>query len=222
MADSVRMANRTKKPISSLPDQNPHDIDGANENSLEAAIGFQVRHFRLKLDMTVSELAKQAKLSAGMLSKIENGSTSPSLSTLRSVSEALNVPVTALFRKYEEHRDVSYVPAGQGLKIDRRGTRAGHQYNLLGHAVGNAITVEPYLITLNEESDVFPVFQHGGMEFIYMLEGEVTYRHGNELYTLQAGDSLFFDADALHGPEKLNKLPISYLSIISYSRVSED
>ncbi|MGO1121097.1 helix-turn-helix domain-containing protein [Rhodovibrionaceae bacterium A322] len=222
MAEFLRMPSKTQKGDTGLPSQNPHDVGGVSENSLETAIGQQVRHFRQKLNMTVSEMAKQAGLSAGMLSKIENGSTSPSLSTLKAVSEALNVPVTALFQKYEEHRDVSYVPAGQGLKIERRGTRAGHQYNLLGHAVGNAITVEPYLISLNEESDVFPVFQHGGMEFIYMLEGEVTYRHGDELYVLNPGDSLLFDADALHGPEKLNKLPISYLSIISYTRISDD
>jgi quercetin dioxygenase-like cupin family protein len=54
------------------------------------------------------------------------------------------------------------------------------------------------------------------MEFLYMLEGEVVYRHGEQLFTMQAGDSLFFDADAPHGPEELVKLPARYLSIISY------
>ena len=36
--------------------------------------------------------------------------------------------------------------------------------------------VEPYLITLTAQSDVFPAFQHAGVEFLYMLEGEVVYR----------------------------------------------
>jgi mannose-6-phosphate isomerase-like protein (cupin superfamily) len=50
-----------------------------------------------------------------------------------------------------------------------------------------------------------------------MLEGEVDYRHGQErIYHLEPGDTLFFDADAPHGPETLRKLPIRYLSIISY------
>jgi uncharacterized cupin superfamily protein len=54
------------------------------------------------------------------------------------------------------------------------------------------------------------------MEFLYMLEGEVVYRHGNNLYRMMPGDSLFFDADAPHGPHELTKLPMKYLSIISY------
>ncbi len=49
-----------------------------------------------------------------------------------------------------------------------------------------------------------------------MLEGQVEYRHGDETYLLEAGDTLFFDADAPHGPEKLVELPARYLSIISY------
>ena len=57
-------------------------------------------------------------------------------------------------------------------------------------------------------------------EFLYMLEGEVSYRHGDHLYALKPGDTLFFDADAPHGPEILQKLPALYLSIISYPQVT--
>ncbi len=196
--------------------QDPHTPSKSAENSLEAAIGTQVREFRQKLNMTVVELAKVAGLSAGMLSKIEHGLTSPSLSTMQNLAKALHVPVTALFRRFEEERDASFVKAGEGLKIERRGTRAGHQYQLLGHTVGKAIGMEPYLITLTDESDVFPIFQHSGVEFLYMLEGEVSYRHGSKTYIMQPGDSLIFDADAPHGPEELHKLPIRFLSIIVY------
>lgn len=193
---------------------------GAPENELEVAIGRQVRAFRTQLNMKVVELAKQASVSPGMLSKIENGLTSPSLATLKALSQALNVPVTAFFRKYEEERDVSFVRKGQGVRIERRGTRAGHQYLLLGHTVGKQVFVEPYLISLTEESDVFPLFQHAGVEFIHMLEGQVTYRHGDKTYELTPGDSLFFDADAPHGPEELIKVPIRFLSIIIEPRSS--
>ncbi len=190
-------------------------------NQLEIAIGQQVRVFRKQLHMTVAEVANQADLSPGMLSKIENGLTSPSLATLKALSGALNVPVTAFFRKYEEERDATFVKAGQGLNIERRGTRAGHQYQLLGHTIGKQVFVEPYLITLTEKSDVFPLFQHDGVEFIYMLAGEVIYRHGDQTYRLCPGDSLFFDADAPHGPEELITLPIRFLATIVEPRVTE-
>lgn len=196
-------------------------MDEAPENQLEIAIGLQVRAFRRQLNMTVAELSKQANLSPGMLSKIENGLTSPSLATLKSLSQALNVPVTSFFRKYEEERDASFVKAGEGLIIERRGTRAGHQYQLLGHTIGKQVFVEPYLITLTEKSDVFPLFQHSGVEFIYMLEGKVVYRHGSRTYTLHPGDALFFDSDAPHGPDELITLPIRFLSIIIEPRFGE-
>ena len=188
--------------------------EAAPANQLEIAIGQQVRAFRKQLHMTVAEVAGQAGLSPGMLSKIENGLTSPSLATLKSLSSAIIVPVTAFFRKYEEERDATFVKAGQGLNIERRGTRAGHQYQLLGHTVGKQVFVEPYLISLTEESDVFPLFQHDGVEFIYMLSGEVVYRHADQTYRLTPGDSLFFDADAPHGPEELVDLPIRFLAVI--------
>ena len=191
--------------------------NGGDQHSVEAleiAIGKQVRASRKRLHLTVAALAKQARMSTGMLSKIENGQTSPSLSTLTSLAKALQVPVTSFFRGYEEQRDVTFIKAGEGLPIERRGSGAGHQYQLLGHTIGKPYNIEPYLITIDDQSEVFPVFQHAGMEFIYMLEGRVVYRHANQNYTLEPGDSLFFDAEASHGPDEIQKLPCRYLSII--------
>ncbi len=189
----------------------------ASENALEKAIGRQVKRYRRELGLTITDMCTRTGLSAGMVSKIENGNTSPSLATLRSLSTALNVPVTALFREFEEQRDATFVKAGQGLAIERHGTRAGHQYQLLGHSVHSDVSVEPYLITLKKESEVFPIFQHAGVEFIYVLQGSMVYRHLNATFTLTPGDSLFFDADAPHGPEELVDLPVRFLSVMTQS-----
>ncbi len=198
--------------------QNTTEPSEALDNELEISIGREVRNFRKAMDLTVAQLAELSGFSIGMLSKIENGLSSPSLSTLKALSEALNVPVTAFFRKYEEERAASFVPAGTGLIIERRGSRSGHLYQLLGHNASKHVALNPYLITLTEESDVFPLFQHPGQEFIYMLEGLVTYRHGDKTYQLKPGDALLFDSDAPHGPEELIQVPIRFLSIIAYSR----
>ncbi len=200
--------------------QNPHRLREDREKVLEIAIGREVRAHRLQKSMTVADLAQRTGLSIGMLSKIENGNTSASLTTLQSLAHALSLPITSLFRGFEESRMVVHTKADEGVELERAGTRAGHQYNLLGHIGANAsgVTVEPYLITLTQKSDIFPTFQHGGIETIYMLEGEVDYRHGDTVYSLKPGDTLFFDADAPHGPEGLVKLPARYLSIIAYSQ----
>jgi transcriptional regulator with XRE-family HTH domain len=201
-----------------IPFQDPHAVRDVRVNNLELAIGHEVRTLRKALGITGSDLATATGISLGMLSKIENGNTSPSLTTLQALAKALGVPVTAFFRRFEEVRNATFVKAGEGVEMERRGTRAGHQYNLLGHIGQNAsgVVVEPYLITLTADSDVFPTFQHEGLEFLHMLEGSVRYRHGDRLYLMEPGDSLYFDADAPHGPEVLEKLPARYLSIICY------
>jgi transcriptional regulator with XRE-family HTH domain len=200
--------------------QNPHRTTEKLEKVLEVAIGRELRAFRKQQNMTVADLSKQTAISVGMLSKIENGNTSPSLTTLQTLANALSVPLTSFFRGFEEKREAVHTPAGQGVTIDRAGTRAGHQYNLLGHIGANAsgVIVEPYLIVLTSESDTFETFQHDGIETIFMLEGAVDYRHGSKIYSLRPGDTLFFEADAPHGPETLVELPARYLSIISYAQ----
>ncbi len=186
--------------------------------SIAAAIGLQIRALRKRQDLTAADLAHQAGLSAGMLSKIETGSVSASLESLESLARALNVPLTTFFAAYEERSDCSYVPAGKGVTFDRGGTKVGPKYQLLGHSLSGDIVVEPYLITLSNEAEPYPVFQHAGVEFIYMLTGAVTYRHADKTYPLRPGDSLMFDSSAPHGPEELTKLPMTYLSIIIYMR----
>ncbi len=211
------MAARSAGNITRLS-QNPHALRENREKNLEAAIGHQVRELRKRQRMTGADLAAQTGLSVGMLSKIENGLISPSLTTIQSLAHALRVPLVQLFSGYDEPRGAMHVKAGQALEIERAGTRSGHQYHLLGHIGSNnsGVVVEPYLIVLTTDSDRFPAFQHEGIELLYMLEGRVGYRHGEQIYDLEPGDSLLFDADSPHGPQELHELPARYLSIITY------
>jgi transcriptional regulator with XRE-family HTH domain len=229
MAASDKSKPRPADPLPATPEEEAEAIagisgaeGGAAPLKLETAIGAEIRRLRKRQDMTMAVLAEAAGLSQGMLSKIETGQTSPSLQTLASLAEALAVPISSFFSGAEQSRDVSFVPAGQGIGIDRRGTRAGHLYQLLGHSVRGDLAVEPYLITLDETSEPYDEFRHGGMEFIYMLAGRLVYRHGMRQFPMGPGDSLFFDAMAPHGPAELVERPCTYLSIISYSRRDEE
>ena len=181
---------------------------------LELLVGAQVRALRQALGMTIAELATAASLSTGMLSKIENGQTSPSLTTLQALASALNMPLGSFFETFDQKREATFVKSGEGLTIERRGSAKGHKYQLLGHGVRSPVQVEPFLITLDEGSDAYPIFRHEGVEFLYMLKGEITYAHGDSTYVLKPGDSLFFDSGATHGPLELRTLPAVYLSVI--------
>ena len=141
---------KTSSPAKTLT-QNPHALRDAPERNLEVAIGRAVRELRKRQRMTGSDLSAQTGISIGMLSKIENGVISPSLGTLQALANALRVPLVQLFAGFAEPRGAMHVKAGQGVEIERQGTRAGHQYHLLGHIGSNnsGVVVEPYLIVLS-------------------------------------------------------------------------
>lgn len=198
-------------------------LEGGMDNAdgpigqLGQVIANHVRSRRLEIGLTVGQLAERTGISKGMLSKIENAQTSPSLSTLERLSTALDMPVTSLFRGLAEERDAVFVKAGTGPEIVRKGTRAGHTYQLLGTLRGPYKRVEPLLVSLVESTEVFPLFQHAGVEMLYMLEGIMEYSYGREHYRMEKGDTLQFEGDIPHGPTKLVKLPIRFLSITIYS-----
>ena len=186
------------------------------ETELNAVIASRIRELRQGQGHTIAQLAAASRISKGMLSKMENGQASPSLSTLGRVARALDVPVTSLFRGLEEEHDALFVGAGKGLEIIRDGTRAGHHYQLLGTMRGAHKRMEPLLVTLTQQQEVFPLFQHQGTELIFMLQGAMDYGHGIARYTMHKGDALQFDGEVPHGPTRLISMPIRFLSVIAY------
>ena len=111
------------------------------------------------------------------------------------------MPVTSLFRGLAEERDAVFVKAGSGPEIVRKGTRAGHTYELLGSLRGPYKRVEPLLVSLDDETEVFPLFQHSGIEILYMLNGVMEYGYGRQRYKMERGDTLQFEGDIPHGPD---------------------
>jgi transcriptional regulator with XRE-family HTH domain len=194
----------------------PPEVDEGASGRVGWVIANHVRSRRQDIGLNVGQLAERTGISKGMLSKIENAQTSPSLATLERLAAALDMPLTSLFRGLAEERDAVFVKADSGPEIVRQGTRAGHLYQLLGTMRGPRKRLEPLLVTLTEVSEVFPSFQHPGIELLYMLNGVMEYGYGKQLYRMEPGDTLQFDGDIPHGPTGLIKLPIRFLSITFY------
>ena len=186
------------------------------ELEFEAAIGRNVRQLRLAQALTVADMAARVGISKAMLSKIENAQTSCSLGTLALLAKGLDVPVTSLFRGADVERPAAFVKSGTGARIARAGTMKGHEYQLLGSLRGEHRRLECLHVALSEKSQTYPLFQHPGTEFIYMLRGIMDYSHSRSVYRLHAGDSLQFDGEGAHGPVDLVKLPIKFLSVIAF------
>lgn len=180
---------------------------------LERVIAGQLRRYRTAQGLSAAELAARTGLSKAMISKIESASTSCSLTTLQRLADGLKIPVTALFRGADTDRDATFTKNGQGSLTVRSGTQHGHEYRVLGTLKGRTDALEPTLVTLTDASDVFPLFQHPGTEFIYMLSGKMIYGHGAYEYTMESGDSLLLDGEGPHGPLELLDLPIKFLAI---------
>lgn len=182
-------------------------------SALETVIAAQVRRYRTAAGLSAADLAGRAGLSKAMISKIESAATSCSLTTLSKLAEGLEVPVTALFRGADTDRDASFTREGEGSVSIRSGSQHGHEYRVLGTLKDVPDSLEPTLVTLNDKSDVFPLFQHPGTEFLYVLSGRMLYSHGSFEYDMSAGDSLLLDGEGTHGPLELLEVPVVFLAV---------
>lgn len=194
----------------------------AHASSLEESVGAAIREIRQRHGLTLAQVSEQTNISRGMLSKIETGQTSAGMDTLSRIARALGVSMSMLFSKYDSAgTGAQHVKQGQGMETVRRGTKSGHTYHLLAYDQGPTKLFEPFLITMDDDSQRYPTFHHPGTEFLYMLEGEIEYRVGQETYVLEPGDALSFQGTVPHGPERLVKCPIKFLSVIVYPQGGE-
>ena len=191
--------------------------------ALDRFLGHTIHYLRVQNGLTLAEVSEKAGISKGMLSKIENGLSSTSLETLELLANALGVTLARLFQGYNlPSSTVQFVKKGYGMEVVRKGTRSGHTYHLLAYDQGPQKLFEPFLISLEDPGEEFPSFEHPGTEFIHMLEGIMDYRVGDEVFTLEAGDSLTFRGEIPHKPEKQSQHPIRFLSMIHYDKLGEN
>ncbi|SFI10894.1 Transcriptional regulator, contains XRE-family HTH domain [Bradyrhizobium sp. Gha] len=204
----TRPAAKTNAPVDT------HQYDSGKRNALALAVGKEIKSLRLSLNMAANQLAEAAGLSNAMLSRIEHGSATPSFTTLASLSAALRVPVSRLFAAHNQPTDYSLVRSGKGINVRRQAHRSGLSYQLLGHLLSGEKYIEPYLVTLTSDCSNNPGFQHTGIEFMYVLEGSMIYRYGDAVMELHHGDTLVFDANFVHGHEKLLTPTVRVLSVV--------
>jgi transcriptional regulator with XRE-family HTH domain len=190
---------------------------------LERYLGATIRELRQSHGLTIAQVSEQAGISRGMLSKIENAQTSTGLDVLHRIAQALGVSLSGLFRKFDvPDGSAQLVKKGTGMEVVRKGTQRGHTYHLLAYDQGPRKLFEPFLITMEDQAERFPLFEHPGTEFIHMLKGVIEYRHGQQTYVLHPGDTLTFNGEVPHGPERLIKTPIQFLSIFVYPQHSTE
>lgn len=176
---------------------------------LQVAIGRAVRDRRRRYELNGVDLAKAAGISLGMLSRIETGTVSPSLATLHALASCLGIAVTDLLGGYCEERQALFFPAASG------GT-ALFQGSASCSLMGTGQTTNVSFIDLSDPAERMPMPQHQGLRFLYVLDGELVYRHGPERFRMSSGDSLLCDAALPQEMERLGANPVLAISLVSF------
>jgi len=184
----------------------------SNRSNMEVAerVGRRLRAMRKARGLSMRALAERSDLSVNTLSLIENGKTSPSVSTLQQLAQSLKVPITAFFEEKTANERVVYQKAGERQRI----FFSHGQMENLGEGLPRQ-GAEPFITILEPgaDSDRSPVV-HTGREFVYCLEGQITYTIDGETYPLSPGDSILFDAYLPHSWRNTAPTPSSALLIL--------
>jgi len=165
-----------------------------NVEQLPPEVGKRIRGLREQRGLSLRALAARSGLSINAISLIERGVNSPTVSSLHLLATTLGVSITEFFRN-DEVRSTIFVRRGQRSRarrghMDIESLGVGLRYQQLG----------PFMVTLRagRAGEDFDPISHGGQEFVYCVEGEIAYQIGPEVYTLETGDTLLFEASQPH------------------------
>jgi len=174
-------------------------------------VGSRLKELREARNISMRALATKSGLSANALSMIERGKTSPSVSTLYKLSDAMGVSITAFFGPESDKKQIVF------LKSDER-TRMSFTRGVFEALGGEQFVgrVEPFMLTMESGATSGPhTITHTGHEFVFCLRGELDYQVEKELFHLVAGDSLLFASQLKHKWRNAGKTVTNALIIIS-------
>jgi transcriptional regulator with XRE-family HTH domain len=164
-------------------------------------IGKRIKEIRLENRITLNEVAIKAGVTKGLLSKIENGRTIPSLPVLFGIVKVLKTDMAHFFEGISNDLSYSYIHKKfKDYEPEQKENAEGFQYfSILNTSVSNAV-FQPVLLKLSPGAKREKVVTDG-FTFLYLIEGTVNYVLAEEVITLEAGDSLFFDGRIPNVPQ---------------------
>jgi transcriptional regulator with XRE-family HTH domain len=174
-------------------------------------VATRLRELREGRGISMRTLATKSGLSANALSMIERGKTSPSVSTLYKLADALGVSITSFFGEASEKRQVVF------LRSDER-TRMSFTRGVFEALGGEQFSgrVEPFMLTLESGAASGPhSIVHTGHEFVFCLRGKLEYQVEKQTFHLEAGDSLLFASKLQHRWKNPSNTVTNALIIIS-------
>lgn len=184
----------------------------------EIFIGRKLRELRNRHRLSLRSLANRSGLNINTLTLIENGKTSPSVSTLQRLAFAMNIPVAAFFETKPTEKQVVFTPARKRPKYSFG--------NMVMEHLGKDLSknaVQPFLLTLHPGTKSGQdLIVHTGHEFIHCIKGSITCQIEEKSYLLHRGDSLLFEAHLPHRWENKGEEAARFLLVLIPADLSED
>lgn len=180
-------------------------VAGADERILDA-IGTRLHELRRERGMTLDALAQKTGFTKSYLSKIENSRKVPPIASLIRISKALETDLSRLFDgadgSHATERKISLVRFDDRRPAVAGGSSFGYDYQSLVHGTFKR-QMEPFIATFPNSISEDVLFEHEGEELIFVVSGRVRFIVADEVFLLQTGDSLFFDAALPHRGESV-------------------
>jgi len=183
------------------------------DNQVVSRIAQKIRSTRLQKNLTIQELATRTHVSKGLLSKIENSRTIPSLPVFVTLIQSLEISLKEFFHDMVLGNGKGYLVVKRDQHtIVKRDKTPGLDYQyILSQSVTNCM-MEIGIVTIDPLSRIRPT-SINGYEFYFLLSGSCQYQFGNETFKLEEGDSLYIDGSVLHAPISREKEKAVMLSI---------
>ncbi len=182
-------------------------------------LGAKIRKLRQRRSLTLQDLSDLSGLSKSLLSQIENDASIPPIPTLVRIARALGVGIAGFFRQESSGERISLVRKHDrrkaGLGPHHRPEKLGYRYIPLAHPLA-VQHMEPFWVHFEARAEsTGAFFQHPGEEFIYIQEGRLEFRAGDQSIIMEQGDSLYFESSIPHmvrnpGPETASVLAVIY------------
>ncbi|MCL6217958.1 helix-turn-helix domain-containing protein [Zunongwangia pacifica] len=186
-------------------------------------IGKRIREIRKEKGLTISTIANNAEVSNGLISKIENGRTIPSLPVLLNIISAIETEVSTFFSSLPEEGKKTFIISrkAENSIIEKEDDAKGFEYKSIFGRSLSSIAFEAVLLEIQPGSDRGKV-ETDAYEFRYMLSGSCVYNIGDEEVTLYPGDSIFFDGRIPHVPINRGDVPTSMLVLYFFLKDADN
>ncbi|SIS39226.1 transcriptional regulator, XRE family with cupin sensor [Zobellia uliginosa] len=177
-------------------------------------IGKRIKEIRKENNKTISDIARVAEVTGGLISRIENGRTIPSLPVLLKIINSLEVEVTDFFNGMAQVNGAKFIVSRKedNTSIEKEDSAVGFNYTYIFGKQLSSLGFETILLEIQPNSEREKVTTDA-YEFKYMLSGECYYIIDEEEVLLKAGDSIFFDGRIPHVPINRSTVPTKMLVV---------